>query len=98
MSAYVGDILISSDAPETEERSIVAIREAAAVRGFLINQGKSEEPAAEVRALNIHISNGRMEISADRMQEFRHVMATAFDEQVAGTLIYVAIMNCAQFN
>jgi hypothetical protein len=96
VSIYVDDIIVSSHDAPTVDHALSEIRAAASASGFVINDAKSDGPAAEIIAFNIHIGSGRMEISADRMVEFLENIQRGSDEQVAGILNYVGSVNEGQ--
>lgn len=96
VSIYVDDIIVSSHDVATVDHALSEIRAAADASGFVINDAKSDGPAAEITAFNIHIGSGRMEIAADRMVEFLENIQGGSDEQVAGILNYVGSVNEGQ--
>lgn len=97
VSAYVDDIIVSSDDPDAVNQALAELRLASEQSGFTINEGKSDGPGAVITAFNIHIGNGRMEITDARMQIFRDDIRSGNDEQIAGILSYVRTVNEVQF-
>uniref|UniRef100_A0A183CN43 Reverse transcriptase domain-containing protein n=1 Tax=Globodera pallida TaxID=36090 RepID=A0A183CN43_GLOPA len=96
VSAYVDDIIVSADDADTVNNAVDQLRAAAGVSGFAINEKKSEGPAADITAFNIHLGNGRMEITAKRMGEFEAATRDAYPERIMGILNYVNSVNAGQ--
>lgn len=96
VSAYVDDIIVSANDTGTVHHALDQLRTAAGVSGFAINESKSEGPAGEITAFNIHLGNGRMEITAKRMGEFEAAITDGYPERIMGILNYVNSVNLGQ--
>lgn len=96
VSAYVDDIIVSADDADTVNNALDQLRTAAGLSGFTINENKSEGPGGEITAFNIHLGNGRMEITGKRMGEFHAAIRGGYPERIMGILNYVNSVNVAQ--
>ncbi|WEK43194.1 MAG: reverse transcriptase domain-containing protein [Candidatus Sphingomonas colombiensis] len=96
VSAYVDDIIVSADNADAVNTALDQLRAAAGVAGFAINEKKSEGPASEITAFNIHLGSGRMEITEKRMGEFEVAIRDAHPERIMGILNYVNSVNVDQ--
>lgn len=96
VSAYVDDIIVSADDADTVNSALDQLRTAAGVSGFAINEKKSEGPAGEITAFNIHLGSGRIEITKKRMMEFEAAIRDGYPERIVGILNYVSSVNEAQ--
>lgn len=96
ISVYVDDIIVSSEDTERVTDAISELRTAAALSAFHINEEKSEGPDKEIEVFNIHLGSGRMEITDERMNEFKDGVQFGHDSKVGGILNYVESVNRCQ--
>ncbi len=97
LSAYVDDIIVSSHAADDVRHALEEIRIAATMSRFPINETKSGGPVDSMRAFNIAIGDGAMEIAADRFEEMcQEVMRYGPSLESDGILGYVSSVNDAQ--
>lgn len=97
VSVYVDDIIISGSSPDRCQAALDHISEAATRARFELNRRKLEGPATSISAFNIILSNSRMEITAERMREFRAAIeSNASATEKSGVIGYVTSVNLAQ--
>jgi hypothetical protein len=97
VSAYVDDIIISSEEEQAVKDGFEALVSAAAVANYEINQEKSQNCGAQLRVFNLDISRGSMAVADERFAEFQEGIAL-FDDSAESIAIalYVESVNPAQ--
>jgi hypothetical protein len=94
---YVDDIIVSCDTKNDVAASLAQIRLAAQLSRFPINERKSQGPSAMLRAFNIDIDAGVMEIASERYEEMcRKVLMNGASPVSRGILSYVQSVSPAQ--
>ena len=99
VSVYVDDIVISAD----NEAAITAIKEqtiyAAEQSLFSLNEKKSEGPSLQITAFNIQLSNAMMNITPEKMREFKKTYGdSSSEDQRRGILGYISSVNYDQLS
>lgn len=97
LTVYVDDIIVSTSDSALLDQVLKDIQAAAEKAHFVLNANKQEGPAAAIKAFNIVLTKGSMEIEADRFKQFEEALKTATSEnQRAGIKSYVASVNAGQ--
>lgn len=94
VSVYVDDILVSGDDAEELHQELEKIKLAAVKSLLPLNDKKQEGPQLCVKAFNVELSQGLLEITQSKLQEFAARYAGSENEhQRAGILNYVISIN-----
>ena len=96
VSMYVDDILISATSQNALQQAFADIEEATATSNFEINRTKSEPPGRGISAFNCEVSNGVMEITPERMEQFRIDYRVGSEATKDAIVRYVQVVNPAQ--
>lgn len=94
VSVYMDDILVSSDNHEELLQEMAKIKAVSEKSELPLNEKKQEGPAECVKAFNIKLSQGLLEITPERLQELSDAYLESTNEaQRAGILNYVLSIN-----
>ena len=97
MSIYMDDILLSSDSIADLQLAIDGLLKSSTIGNFPINQEKLVLPCAALEIFNIELSQHKMEISAERLQEFEGaIRQSSSAEVIHGIISYVHTVNNLQ--
>ena len=72
VSVYMDDIIISTSEPyNTAETALIGLHEKARQSNFILNPDKTFGPVEQITAFNINLSKGSIEITEERLKEFK---------------------------
>ncbi|MFP3744214.1 reverse transcriptase domain-containing protein [Achromobacter sp. SIMBA_011] len=97
VSVYVDDIILSGSDPYRLQQEFESIKAAADRSGWKVSTSKTQPPGEQILSFNIHLSQGNLTISSERMGLFvdAYLQATS-DHQKEGMLRYIRSINAAQ--
>jgi len=97
VSVYMDDLIVSSDDLQALQESMDAILAAAMRSRFPISEAKTQPPSEKITVFNVILSTGHLEITPERLREFRIALSEAeSEEQINGILNYVRSINPSQ--
>lgn len=97
VSVYMDDITISSNCLKTLSTIMAAIEPISEASRFHLNKLKQEGPSNKITAFNIEISQGRLALTANRLQEFKAAYKSSDNLNVLhGIIGYVETVNIQQ--
>ncbi|CAB3896132.1 reverse transcriptase domain-containing protein [Achromobacter mucicolens] len=97
VSVYVDDIILSGNDPNRLQHEFESIKAAANRSGWKVSTRKTQPPRKEILSFNIHLSQGNLDISSERMSLFVDAYHQATSaHQKEGILRYVRSINPAQ--
>lgn len=96
VTVYVDDIVISGPNEASLAEVIEELEEAAQRAGFELHAEKRSGPVSLLTAFNIELSNGKLELTNERMGLFSLALIDATPAKAGGILGYVASVNGPQ--
>jgi hypothetical protein len=99
VSVYVDDIIISSVDAEGCNSAFEKLIIAAERSQFFLNKKKQEGPSDTIKAFNIVLSHNSLQITSDRLDQFKiSARTTGAEYKRDGILNYVKSVSTSQFN
>lgn len=94
VSVYVDDIILSSDNCPSLMDVLQIIQKASTRSGFFLNDKKQEGPGHTITAFNIHLSQGEMRLTRERLELLKKDYRETDSEYVrSGIVAYVKTVN-----
>jgi len=88
VSVYMDDIIISTSLPlDQAEAAFYNLHEKSARSGFNLNTNKTFGPSDTITAFNIHLSKDQIELTSDRLEEFRKAIIESDNSVVVGGIL-----------
>lgn len=98
VSVYMDDIIISTSLSITQAEDVFLELQDKSIRsGFPLNSEKTFSPSDKVTAFNIHLSKDKIELTADRLDDFKNsLIGAASAAEVEGILGYINTISPVQ--
>ena len=97
VSVYMDDIIISTSLPLVQAKAaFIKLQDKAVRSGFHLNTNKTFGPRETITAFNIHLSKGKIELTDDRLEEFKKSIVNTDNSAVIDGILGYANIVCSK--